>query len=481
MIRNERGVALVMVLIMLSVMTIIGLGVTSMGMVATTVTVNARETAGAFAIADAGIAHAKRLLLWQQWPTLNAFLQSGNGIACDGDELAVAPAVPLPPGFPAAASDFIPQAGVAFGGGTYRVLVCDDDVTDVDPATGALDLNPNADVNRRILVRAIGVGANGATATIEQVFGSVDLPAVIVNGNILATGNPTFMGAAGAIHANGSMEFAGNPCAQQYYSAVGAVTQSGGAAGGGATCTAAAVDSRPDSQPITPPIVTADTYQAQATYRLNANGTITNGQTGAAIAGLPSWTFDAATQTWSGSSNIPSGTYWVDGNVIMGGTPGAQAMWDASNGMPLTILARGSVSVGGSPRVIPHLMATGLGANPVGVSIIAGTDIQMAGGGGGGQTFTGFYLASHQVNISGSPTVNGQMIALNQADTTYPAVGGAPSTNLVQLNAAGQMVFTGTPNFNFAGNGAQALAALQWRECRTSNDPANPCGPLWGG
>lgn len=473
MIRNERGVALVVVLIMLSVMTVVGLGITSMGMTATTVTVNARETAGALAIADAGMAHAKRLLLWQEWTTLNPFLQNVNGVACDGDELSAPPALPLPVGYPAAAADFIPAAGLAFGGGSYQVFVCDDTVTDVDPTTGNLNMDANVDVNRRILVRSIGTGANGATATVEQVFASADVPAVIVNGNILATGNPRFMGAAGAIHANGTLEIAGNPCAQQYYSSVGSVTQSGGSAGGGAGCSPAQLDSRPDSQPQNVPTINADMYKAQADYWLEDNGNVYNGQTGALIGGLVGWTFNNAKKEWTSNSNILQGTYWVNGNVTMGGSPSLGVL-----PLPLTILAKGYVDIGGSPFTTPDLMATGLGTNPVGISVVAGTDLRMAGS--STQVFSGFYHAGHQMNISGSPTINGQMVALNTADTVYPA--GAPATtNIVQLNANGQMVFTGSPTINFAGNGIQALAAQQWRECRTSNDPTNPCGALFGG
>ena len=472
-IRSERGVALVLVLIMLSVMTVIGLGITGIGMVATAVTVNAGETAGAVAVADAGISHARRLLMWQEWPSLNPFLQNAGGTACDGDELSAVPALPLPPGYPALPADSIPAAGVAFGGGTYRVFVCDDHLTDIDPATGALDVDPNADANRRILVRSVGVGANGATATVEQVFASVDVPAVIVNGNVLATGNPQFMGAAGAIHANGSLEIAGNPCAQQYFSAVGTVPVSGGSAGGGVGCTSTSLDTRPDSPPVNTPVVTADMYKAQADYWLEGNGAAYNGLTGAAIAVPAGWTFNAGSQTWSSNSSIPAGTYWINGNVVMGGSPGSPAV-----PLPLTILARGYVDVGGSPRTTPDLIVNNLGANPVGLSAVAGTDLRLAGS--STQTFTGIYHASHQMDVSGSPTVNGQMIALNQADTPYPAAGPS-SNNLVQLNAAGQMVFSGSPVVNFAGGGVQSLRALQWRECRTLINPADPCGPLFGG
>ena len=467
--RGENGIALVFVLIMLSVMTFIGLGITSLGMVATTVTVNAGESANAMAIADAGLAHARRLIMWQEWTTPNVLLQNGAAVACDGDELADAPAG-APAGYPAAAADFIPQAGRAFGGGTYQVFVCDDHTTDVHPTTGVLDADANTDVNRRFIVRSVGTTATGATATVEQVYGSQDLPAVIVNGNVVATGNPHFMGAAGAIHGNGTLEVAGNACSQQYYSASSAVTLSGNSVGGGAACTGAAVDTRPESTPLNVPVLTADTYKAQADYWLNSNGTCYS--VGLAM-NIPcvGWSYNAGSSTWSDGAVILPGTYWVDGNVSMNGNHGsALVAW------PLTILAKGWVNVTGSPRTQPDLTVSGLGVNNVGLSIIAGTDIRLVGN--TLQLLDSVWYAGHQIDVSGSPTITGQMIALNQADTLYPNPGGS---NLVPLGADGRMVFSGSPTINFNGNGMQSMRVLQWRECRTTNDPNNPCGALFGG
>jgi hypothetical protein len=329
-------------------------------------------------------------------------------------------------------------------------------------------------VNRRILVRSVGVGANGATTTVEQVIAALDAPAVIVNGNALVTGNPRFMGAAGAIHGNGDVAIAGNPCAQQYYSSVGAIPVSGGSVGGGAACAPGATDYRPDSAPLNIPLLLVDTYKPQADYWLESNGTCYSGATGLPLpcVGL-GWTFNAGSTTWSGASSIAAGTYWVNGNVLMGGSPGTPG-----SPRPLSILARGYVDVGGSPRTVPDLVVPGLGAAPVGISVIAGTDLRMAGS--STQLFTGIYYATHQTNVSGSPTINGQLMALNQADTVYP-VGSPGTNNIVQLNAAGQMVISGSPVINFAGNGIQSVGAGAWRECRTSANPADPCGPLFGG
>jgi hypothetical protein len=111
---------------------------------------------------------------------------------------------------------------------------------------------------------------------------------------------------------------------------------------------------------------------------------------------------------------------------------------------------------------------------PTGISALAETDLMLRGS--SSQGFTGIYYAGHQVDIQGSPTVNGQVLASNLADTTYPPA----NRNLVTLNASGQMVITGSPVINYAGSGIVATVPLAWRECRGSN-PNNPCGPLWGG
>lgn len=471
-LKSEQGIALVFVLIMLSVMTMIGLGITSVGMVATTVTVNAGETAGAMAIADAGLAHARRLILWQEWPAINVLLQNGAGVACDGDELSVVPAG-APAGFPAGVNDLIPAAGRAFGGGTYQVFVCDDHATDVNPVTGVLDVNANLDVNRRIIVRSIGTSPTGATATVEQIYSSVDLPAVIINGNVVATGNPNIMGAAGALHGNGSLEVAGNACAQQYFSAGASVAVTGNSVGSGAGCNAAPA-TQPDSPPLNVPVLTADMYKPDADYWLNSNGTCWSKLANAnVLCGAIGWSYNAGSSTWSDGpgGTVPPGTYWVDGNVDMNGNHGSALL-----AMPLTILAKGHVTVAGSPRTQPALFVPGLGVNNTGLSIVAGTDIQLVGN--TLQLVDSVYYAAHQLDVTGSPSITGQVIALNQADTPYPVAGG---TNLVPLGAGGRMVFSGSPTITFNGNGMQSLRAREWRECRTSNDPANPCGTLFGG
>ena len=467
--RNDEGVSLIVALFGVVLLTILGVGLTSLGTMATVSTVNERDAAETLAIADAGIAHARKLMLWQEWPDLNRFLQNGNGTACDGDELSAAPVGPLPTGYPTAVANFIPAAGRAFGRGQYRVFVCDDHLTDRDIVTGLLDVDPNTDVNRRLLIRSIATGPDGATAAAELVIGAQDLPAVIVNGPLRVPGNPQIQGAGGSVHANGSLELDGNPCASMYYSAVEAVQVDGNSVGSGATCSTAGLDTRPDSAPLPIPVLNPNTYKAQATFWLEADGTIYNGQTGAVIPSLPGWTYSKGQFAWTAASQIAAGTYWINANVNVNGSPGS-----AASPLPLTLLSTYSIDVGGSPYTTPHLFITGAGMTPTGISMLAGTDLSL--GGTSSQVFNSVYYAQHQVEILGTPTINGQVLAANVADSTYPP----GNNNRVPLNASGQMEIAGTPTINFGGSGLVSTVPMSWRECRGS-DPTNPCGPLWGG
>src|SRR5215207_7777881 len=99
---SERGAALVFALLGLATLTILGVGLTSLSIVGTKMTVNERDTQEALALADAGLAHARKLITFQEWDwgTMTNFLVSGNNVACDGDELSQFPATAgVPPAY----------------------------------------------------------------------------------------------------------------------------------------------------------------------------------------------------------------------------------------------------------------------------------------------------------------------------------------------------------------------------------------------
>ncbi len=472
---SERGVSLAFALFGLLVLTILGLGLTGIGMTSMTVASNEAENSEALAIADAGIAHGKRLLLWQDWTSFDQFLQAGDGTACNGDEFSVAPLnggltpyPPVPASYPTAASDFIPATGRAYGVGRYTVSLCDDNLTDVDPVTGILDTNPNHDVNKRVLLRSTGVGRNGSTATIEAVIGGEDMPAILANGNVNVMGNPAVFGADGAIHANGDMILSGNPCAQMYFSSTGNTT-AGSNVRGGVGCTTASVDVRTNTQPLNPPILNPANYEQYADYKLDGTtGLMYQRSAGAGspwvvVVSLPGVSYLGVNQGWSFVSAIGTGTYYVyQSDLTMSGSPGP---------LQLTIICDGWVNITGSPKMSPKLSLPFMG----GIGVIAGTDLFMAGS-ASTSAYSGLYYAHDQINFSGTPNIAGQVVAANLADIPYPNPGG---TNLVPLAAGGYMNISGNPQITWSGGGMVAIAQLQWRECRDGANPTNPCGPTY--
>jgi predicted outer membrane repeat protein len=479
--RENRGTAMIFTVLALGVLTVLGFGITSLGVVALHTSTNEREVNEVLAVADAGISHAKRLILWQEWGSFDQFLQRGDGAACNGDEVAGTPLVspsppysPLPATYPTAASEFIPAAGRAFGANqAYVVQLCDDHATDIDPATGILDTNPNVDVNHRVRARSRGIGRNGASATIEIMIGASDTPAVIVNGDLEVKGNPTAAGAGGAIHANGDLTLTGNPCAQQYFSSVDTVEDSANAEGG-TTCTNAAADTRPNSDPINIPLLSPSMYKDSATYWLTSDGRIMHKpmSTWVQITPIPAgsllanWSAQIGGQQreWRANGDVPTGTYYVEANVVINGNLGA------SGAIALTILTEGFYKVTGNPMTTPHLTVPWRGP----IAVIAGTDISLSAS--FSNPSSGLYYARHQLDVAGSPVINGQLIALNEADTPYPVTSNQ-TNNPVQLTG-GKMELTGSPTINYSGNGLFAARMLSWRECRDllPGDPNGPCG-----
>ncbi len=92
---GEEGIVLLVSIFSLLLLTLLGLALTTMGIVATSISTNTWENSEAFYIADSGITHAKALI-FDLATDPNVFLQAGNDTACDGDELSGVRWAPLP-------------------------------------------------------------------------------------------------------------------------------------------------------------------------------------------------------------------------------------------------------------------------------------------------------------------------------------------------------------------------------------------------
>lgn len=476
---RQDGMALLTAMVGLLMITVLGIALTSVGMVATTAATNDRENVEALAIADAGMTHAKALLLNQVW--INGYdplLQNGDGNGCTLDEFATAPAgvsSPYPP-----AAQLIPQAGVSFPTGNtlgerYEVRLCDDNT--LEQTLAVPDANPNHDVNGRLLARSRGIGRNGAEVTVEAVFRDRPLPALLVNGNLRINGNPSIMGAAGGVHANGQLDLVGTSmCAEQYYSAVGNVTGDGD---GGPGCVANGAPELPGSDPLPIPKLDPVNFAPISEFMLLGTGAAAKTYCGPAntlpacagttlaapilYAGATGWSFGNCTGApcWKANGAIVSAIYYTDTNMLISGSPGSPAA-----PVPVTLIARGWVDISGNPSLRPKLLS------PMSYAIVAGTDVEMTGT-LGTNAYEGLYYARDQINFAGNPDISGLCVAGNFGDTAWPLAGGK---NLVPLGAGGYVSVSGDVQITYNGGaGWNALAIQSWRECRGAV-AANPCG-----
>jgi hypothetical protein len=535
---SERGAALIFALLGLCTLTVLGLGLTGLGMMATRMTSNERDTQQALALADAGLAHARKLITFNDWDwaNLTPFLTGGDGIACTGDELSQVPVppagmVPIPAGFPTLFIRSAAAGGEPIGTGTYRVYVCDDHDTDgINPTTGVLDDDPDWDNNRRILVRSVGTTPNGATATVEHVYQPASVPALLVNGNLKVRGDVDVEGTNGVIHSNGTTQIVGNSaCAEQYFSATQQIT--GGIPEGGAGCNETG-EIRPGSAPVTIRNIDASNYRLLAEYWLDIRVTVVgpNSTVSGVVRRNPSypaaaandaamvvcptvfpdvrcpavpagWTFNRNGYEWRSNGNVHTTVYYATTHVSLGGNLRSDlAINTAGTTVPtgtvtatgpvtpgMTVLAQGSILLGGGATVLGKLNVPGTGQ----MALISNQDLNLNGtSGGGGAVWSGLLYARHQMEVSGGPQIFGQVVALNAADINFPV--GSPDnqvnpSNPVRLTNDGFMEITGTPNIVYNGNGMMGTLPRAWRECRADPANVNPffaddaCGPLYGG
>jgi Tfp pilus assembly protein PilX len=401
----ERGFALIGVLLLLFLLAGMAASLTVSGQTEIKISQIYEAQAKARASAEAGINHATsvvidKLTTWQADgyaspnAAISALLKGPDGLtrttARDADNGSLE-------NLGADATQRIPRAP------TRRTLTTDESyearVFDEDDAARGVTLSA-ADVtridedsqaytdwNKGIVVRAIGYGPNNAQVTLEAVvgFGAGD-PAILVNGELEIDGNAQVSGSSGSVHANGELEIegsaniSGNATASGEYEVSGHPTI-GGITGGGYPT-------------LDVPDIHASDRLAEADYILTSAGTMTN-QSGTVLcsgSGCASrgWSFGSSTWTVSGDS-VKAGTYYVQGDVRITGSPGP---------VSLSIISEGSITISGNLRA---------SADDPGLFLLADRDIKISGN----LTQTGAQaqiLVREQIDISGNPTLLGQII-----------------------------------------------------------------------
>ena len=400
---QRRGIALPSALFGLVAIGVMALGIYSMSDLQAKSVKNRESSSRAMMVAEAGMVHALTVLRdslkMVGEKELIAGYDTEYGNADDG----------LIVGYNLSAAAQIPASGKVVTHGNYKVVITDD--------PGDTDGNPESDDNFRVLVSCTGETPDGGKASISAVVGSALFPGVVTEGNLTINGDPQIVGKCGGAHANAIAIISGHPTVTNTLSATGAVQGSG-----------TVEDTL--GNPITPlqyqppldiPEVLPSDYCGTADYTLNSNGTVFQKSTGLSfnINSVPKFGWKRSSSSpvvfdHDGSSLYP-GTVCAQGNVQVGGNPGAP-----SNPLAMSIIATGSITIAGNPFLTP--------SSPDAIMFLAGGDVMISGNPDAGAfNYEGLIYATSQCKVNGNPDIFGQMVCKNKPQP-------AGTINLTDLN-----------------------------------------------
>jgi hypothetical protein len=403
--QDERGMALVAVLLLLMMMSALGMALAVNGETETLIARNQIAGMQAQAAAEAGLNHAVEVATQYifDWKS-NGFASIDvavdtvltNADAGNLDGLAMNTPLTISAGFKA----------------EYEVSVLDDD----DNGVGE-DGDPLNDANDVLVVRATGRAQDGTKVVLEALLSPRNLPAILTNGDLSLSGNASVEGSSGSVHANGGLTIDGD-----------SVSVSGDVSSSGTLdcedpCDQVDGTATEGAPEIAVPAVHASEYLDWADYILNDDGTMTD-PSGTVLCVSTSktscnnWDWDSASGTWSINSNsVTAGTYYVEGHATVSGSPGS-----TKNPAEISIIAEGSIEISGSPKLAPD--------SPE-LLFVTDQDLKITGTidtVGEAALVEGQMLVRGQATILGNASLNGQLIVedLDVGDlVTSNSIGGS--------------------------------------------------------
>ena len=438
---NERGSALVGVLLLLMLTSALAAALGASAQTETLISRNQRSEMQATAAAEAGLNHAVELATtyifeWKanQLPDVETAIDNlllgldGQGDTADDGSLGTRPGISAAKQIPLGTRLTITNGIDA----QYYAVVIDD-----QGAPGE-DGDPFNDANGAVIVRATGYAENDTTVVLEALIGPLVLPAVLIDGDFTMSGNVAIQGSTGSVHANGDLlvngeatTVAGTVTASGLYT--GSPTGSGGAA----------------ELPV--PEIRASDYLAYADLILTSSGEVEqpDGTPLCDASGDPNacedgygWTFAGADGWEISGEGATNTTFYVEGKAAIGGSGPSQVL-------QITVIAEGSIDISGNPSVTP---------NTPDLLFITDGDLEISGTAVTGNPLTaeGQMLVHEQVQLSGNPSLAGQLIVEN-------ATGLDP---LVTNNA----IVSGNVTITYEGDlGGDTFSVRGWREVRGTN------------
>lgn len=424
--QSERGVALIMALLMLAVLSGLATGFAMTGQTEVAMAENELYYAGSRSAAEAGLNRATERIVNDTARDLLAGLDGlvsatlDDAVNADNGSIA----------------DWLGGAGPyaldAAGNYTYNVEILDDDDPRLyaAPLTGAqlAAMGENNDrfvnANDRLILRATGFGPKGTTIRIMRELFSQDAvtpastqtllanPAILVDGDLDIGGSIRVLGSEGNIHANGNLLVEGNAAqATGDVTATGTYTandnwEPGGSFGGGRDA-------------ITVPEILASNYESLTDIRLHSNGTCTPSP-------CPSeWTHDGATNTWELAGNTASaGTLYVEGHVLISGSPGKKG-----SEVALSVISEGTISITGTPKLKPE--------NGDKIQFVCNGDLIIAGNTDidDPTNVDGQIMVREQIFIPGNPEFQGRiMVANEESQFDHVTVNSIPGNPTITYN-----------------------------------------------
>lgn len=421
--RSERGVALVIVLLLMAVLSGLATGFAMNGNVEATMARNEVYYAGARAAAEAGINRATSAIVLYNGNNLLTGLDNAPNTADDGDL-----------GLLGLVTGAVDGSYALDANGQYRysIEVLDDDDPSLyetalspeqldamcaDACAGSEDGTGSVDVNGRLILRATGWGPSNTVARLARVLNTtianVD-PSIIVDGDLDIGGNINLQGLKGSVHANGDLTVDGNAAdVSGDATASGQFTandnfEAGGAQGGGYAS-------------INLPEVHAIDYQPLADYILHDDGTATLPD-GVTACGAPCADWEWGSGTWQLNDNDAEvGTFYVETSVTIAGSPSG----NGNNPIAVSIISEGSISITGSPRFEPE--------NAQNIQFVTDGDLMIGGNADldAPAQVNGQIFVREQIHIAGNPEFQGRIIVTNEDnvfdDVTTNAIPGTPT------------------------------------------------------
>ena len=450
--------ALLTVMFLLMILSGIAAAMTTSAQTEMMVARNAVSSAQAEAAAEAGLNHATELAM----PFVLQFAVNGfanvsgamTGLVRGPDGLTGTVATDADNGSLENLGLPRPPAQLALGGAfgvAYEARVFDEDdpargvtLTAADVARIGEDGDPTTDANSTMVIQAIGYALDSTMVTYETTIANntVDMPAIVTGGDLTISGNATFIGTNGGVHANGDLDISGSPDIAEDATAGGTYTESGnptigGYSGGGQ-----------GTVPI-PPVAAID-HKPNADFILNSTGQMTD-QAGTVICDASAsndacevmgygWVYNPG--GWViGGNTATDGTYYVEGTATISGNPGSDAV-----PLALTIIAEGSIEISGNPDLTPDTPE---------LSFVTDGDLKINGLVEMDMYVEGAILVHEQLQISGNPTLSGQIVVEDAVNN---------STLVTQSAISGNATFS--YNGTLGGGGAALLTLSAWREVR---------------